>query len=46
VEFPEISIAAAVNGFFCYDHVFFIAAMPASVNVEHDTWGCLKSTYR
>jgi hypothetical protein len=45
-EFPEISIAAAVNGFFCYDYVFCIAAIPASVNLEHDTWGCLKSTYR
>jgi hypothetical protein len=46
VEFPAISIAAAVNGFFCYDFVFAIAAMPAPVNVDNETWGSLKSIYR
>lgn len=46
VEFPEISIAAAVNGFFCYDFVFCIDAIPAPVNVQNETWGSLKSTYR
>jgi hypothetical protein len=44
--FPEITIAVAVNGFFCYDHAFEISAMPAPVIETGMTWGRVKGTYR
>lgn len=45
-EFPEIVIAVAVNGFYCFDYAFFIEAVPAPVSQECTTWGHLKSMYR
>jgi len=44
--FPKIEIAAAVNGFFCYDHVFAVSASTVTVGSEDTTWGALKATYR
>jgi hypothetical protein len=46
VKFPQIDIAAAVNGFFCYDYVFAISASTGSVISGQPTWGALKATYR
>lgn len=46
VDAPAISIAVALNGFFCYDQVFAIAALPVPVELVHRTWGSLKSVYR
>lgn len=45
-KFPAIDIAAAVNGFFCYDYVFTISASAGAVVPENPTWGALKATYR
>ena len=45
-EFPTLSIAVAVNGFFCYDRAFVIEAEPNAVGLQTATWGALKSTYR
>lgn len=45
-EFPGISIAVAMNGFFCYDNVFDITALPALVERSRSSWGGLKSLFR
>ena len=45
-EFPVISIAVALNGFFCYDYVFDITASPAPVEQSSSSWGSLKSIFR
>jgi hypothetical protein len=45
-SFPGIAIAAAANGFFCYDHVFAVSASAVAVGSEDSTWGALKATYR
>jgi hypothetical protein len=45
-EVPGIFIAVALNGFYCYDYVFDIAAVPAPVEDAASSWGSLKSTYR
>lgn len=45
-DFPQIEVAASVNGFFCYDHVFVVSALPASVAGVAATWGALKAAYR
>jgi hypothetical protein len=45
-EVPGIFIAVALNGFYCYDYVFDIAAVPAPVEESTSSWGSLKSTYR
>lgn len=45
-EFPGIFIAVAVNGFYCYDYVFDISALPAPVELSSSTWGSLKSIFR
>ena len=45
-NFPEIDIAAAVNGFFCYDYAFTVSASVAAVSPEYPTWGALKAAYR
>lgn len=44
--FPGISIQVALNGFFCYDYVYSIAAQPAAVELTKSTWGSLKTNYR
>ena len=45
-EVPGIFIAVALNGFYCYDYVFDIAAVPAPVEESTSSWGSLKSTFR
>jgi hypothetical protein len=45
-EFPGIFIAVALNGFYCYDYVFDITALPAPVEVWSSSWGSLKSIFR
>jgi hypothetical protein len=45
-EFPGIIIAVAENGFYCYDHVFDIKALPEPVGLSISSWGSLKSIYR
>lgn len=45
-EFPGIIIAVAENGFFCYDHVFDLKAVPEPVGLSVSSWGSLKSIYR
>jgi hypothetical protein len=45
-EFPDIAVAVAVNGFFCYDYVFDILAKPAPVTLHVSSWGELKALYR
>jgi hypothetical protein len=45
-EFPGISIAVALNGFYCYDNVFDITAVPAPVDLTSSSWGSLKSNFR
>ena len=45
-EIPGISIAVALNGFYCYDNVFDITARPAPVELTSSTWGSLKSNFR
>jgi hypothetical protein len=45
-EFPDIAVAVALNGFFCYDFVFDILAEPAPVTRHASTWGELKALYR
>lgn len=45
-DLPQIDIAVSVNGFFCYDTVFVVVALPAGVAVEPSSWGALKATYR
>ena len=45
-EFPDISIAVALNGFYCYDYVFSIAAAQEIVELSSPGWGTLKSYYR
>lgn len=45
-DFPQIDLAVAANGFFCYDHVFVVSAFPVTVAVESSSWGALKATYR
>lgn len=45
-EFPGIIIAVAENGFYCYDHVFDLKAVPEPVGLSVSTWGSLKSRYR
>ena len=45
-ETPGIFIAVALNGFYCYDHVFDIDAIPAAVVESTSTWGSLKSIFR
>jgi hypothetical protein len=45
-EFPGISIAIALNSFYCYDNVFDISALPAPVELSNSSWGSLKSIFR
>ena len=45
-EFPGIFIAVALNGFYCYDYVFDITALPAPVDLSSSSWGSLKSFFR
>jgi len=45
-DFPGISIAVALNGFYCYDYVFDVTALPAPVGLSRSTWGSLKSVFR
>jgi hypothetical protein len=44
--FPAISIDVSVNGFYCYDYVFAIAAHPSVAGAQDETWSSLKSMYR
>lgn len=44
--FPAIDIAAAENGFFCYDYVFEVSANAPTVEVQTVRWGSAKATYR
>ena len=41
-----LSIAVALNGFYCYDYVFVVEAVPAPVEETMSSWGSLKSIYR
>ena len=43
---PELSVAVALNGFYCYDFVFDVTARPSPVPVLPMTWGGLKGVYR
>jgi hypothetical protein len=45
-DFPGISITVALNGFYCYDNVFDITALPSPVELSSSTWGSLKSIFR
>lgn len=45
-DLPRISVAVAVNNFFCYDYVFTINAVPRPVATSESTWGSLKAVYR
>jgi len=45
-EFPNISLAVALNGFYCYDQVFDISAVPVLVGFDQSTWGRLKAMFR
>lgn len=43
---PDITVAVAVNDFFCYDYVFAINALPCPVATSSSSWGSLKAVYR
>ena len=43
---PELAIAVALNGFYCYDYVFDVTARPAPVPLVPASWGSLKAIYR
>ena len=44
---PNIEVAIAMNGFFCYDNVFSVNARPGiSISVEPTSWGRAKGRYR
>ena len=45
-DFDGISIAVALNGFYCYDYVFALTAVPAPVEETASSWGSLKAIYR
>lgn len=45
-ELPGIDIAVAVNGFYCFDHVFQLRALPEPVGMSNSSWGNLKAIYR
>ena len=45
-EFPDISIAVALNDFYCYDYVFSISATQEAVGLSSSRWGTLKTYYR
>lgn len=45
--FPRIDVSIARNGFFCYDHVFSLSALPqAPVAVQPSDWARIKAHYR
>ncbi len=43
---PLLSIAVALNDFYCYDYVFDVTARPSPVAVRAATWGRIKAIYR
>jgi len=45
-NFPEIDVAVAANGFFCYDHAFAVSARAGAVPSETAAWGVLKAAFR
>jgi len=46
VTFPEIDVAVAVNGFYCYDFAFDVHAVAGPVQFVRSTWGDVKAVYR